>query len=106
MTTDIGPSAVLSYSKTVTVDAAAAELRKAWNDDFVKAKSHYEEKTAGDKTVIRFKHFDPKEDPNAAEATDVLVVLGKSGEYTIRCETDSGLTSETVCLSLVLPASG
>jgi hypothetical protein len=103
MTTEIGPQAVLSYSKTISVDTAKTDLRKAWNDDFVKAKSHYEEKVVGDKTVIKFKHFDPKEDPNATEANDVLVVIGKSGDYTVRCEIDAGMTNPDVCMSLVLP---
>jgi hypothetical protein len=104
MTTEIGPQAVIGYSKTTTVDAATTDLRKAWNDDFVKKKSHYEEKVVGDKTVIRFKHFDPKEDPNALEGNDVIVVMGKSGDYTVRCEIDAGMTAESVCMSLVLPS--
>jgi hypothetical protein len=103
MTTEIGPQAVIGYSKTTTVDAATTDLRKAWNDDFVKKKSHYDEKVVGGKTIIRFKHFDPKEDPNALEGNDVLVVMGKSGEYTVRCEIDAGMTAESVCMSLVLP---
>jgi len=103
MTTEIGPQAVLSTSKSATMADAVAELRKQWGNDAIKKKAHYEEKADGVKTIVRYLKIDPTNDPEGREANAILVVFMSSGGYTIRCEIDGGMTSESVCLSLSVP---
>ncbi len=105
MTTEIGPQAALSTSKSRSIDQAVAELRKTWGDDALKKRDHYDEKIDSVRTIVRFVKID-KNDADDKEANDVLVVFVASGAYTIRCEIDGGMTSDTVCLGLSLPTGG
>lgn len=102
-TSSIGAGASLSTSRTKSVEDTVKEVRDAWGTDALKERSQYKEETDSGRTILRFKRFDPKDDPKATEAKDVVVVVAKSGDTTLRCEVSGDMSPPSVCLSLVVP---
>lgn len=103
VTSLIGPMASISTSRTLSLESAIAELRGLWGGADVKERSKYAEEIDGARTIIRYRAFDARADPEAKEGKDILVVLGRSGDMTLRCLVQGELSSPEVCLSLVLP---
>jgi hypothetical protein len=98
LTASIGLNASLSTSRTTSAEAAVKELRERWGSDEVKDVTKYKEEVDGGRTIVRYRTVAPNEDP-----VGILVVVGKSGETTIRCQVTGDPSAEGACLSLVLP---
>lgn len=103
LTQSVGAGASLSTSRTKSVEETVQDERAQWGTDALKERSKYEEAVDRGRTIIKFKRFDPKDDPKAADAKDVVIVVGKSGDATLRCEVSGDMSPSSVCLTMIVP---
>lgn len=102
-TQSVGAGASLSTSRTKSVEDTVKDERAQWGTDELKERSKYTEEVDAGRTILKFKRFDPKDDPKAAEAKDVVIVVAKSVDATLRCEVYGDMSPPSVCLSMVVP---
>lgn len=98
----LGPSASIGMSRTESLESAIKEIRALWGTEELKERSKYTEEVDAGRTIIRFRSFNAHDDPKALDAKDILVVLGRSGDMTLRCQVHGDVSPDT-CLSLILP---
>ncbi|MFO0615434.1 MAG: hypothetical protein U0414_22770 [Polyangiaceae bacterium] len=98
LTASIGLGAAISTSRTTSVEDAVKELRERFGSDDVKDVTKYKEEVDAGRTIVRYRTVAPDEDP-----VNVLVVVGRSDDTTVRCQVTGDMSEQGIGLSLVLP---